>query len=89
VTRGHRDLRHALRSTRQAYDSGMPDLGSLLPLLVPLLVVQVVLFLLAVYDLFREERRVRWFSKPVWACIILLVNVVGPLAYFFFGREDV
>ena len=67
----------------------MDEIVRLLPLIVPLIAIQVVLFLLAVYDLFREERRVRWFSKPVWALIILLVNIVGPLAYFFVGREDV
>ena len=62
---------------------------SLLPILIPLAVIQVVLLVLAIYDLFREDRRVRWFSKPVWACIIVLANIVGPLAYFFVGREDV
>jgi len=31
---------------------------------------------------------VRWVSKPVWALIIVFVNIVGPLFYFFFGRED-
>jgi hypothetical protein len=67
----------------------MDEIIRLLPLIIPLLVIQIVLFLVAVYDLFREERRVRWFSKPVWALVILLVNIVGPLAYFFVGREDV
>lgn len=67
----------------------MPDLIALLPLLLPLIVIQLILLVLAIYDLFKEERRVRWFSKPVWACIIVFVNVIGPLAYFFVGREDV
>jgi hypothetical protein len=67
----------------------MDLLVSLLPILIPLAVIQVVLLVLAIYDLFREDRRVRWFSKPVWACIIVLANIVGPLAYFFVGREDV
>jgi hypothetical protein len=67
----------------------MDLLVSLLPILIPLAVIQVVLLVLAVYDLFREDRRVRWFSKPIWACIIVLANIVGPLAYFFVGREDV
>ena len=67
----------------------MPDLVALLPLLVPLIVIQLVLLILAIYDLFKEERRVRWFSKPVWACIVVFLNIVGPLAYFFVGREDV
>ena len=69
--------------------SAMDVLVSLLPLLIPLIAIQLVLLVLAIYDLFREDRRVRWFSKPVWACIIVLANIVGPLVYFFVGREDV
>ncbi len=67
----------------------MDLLVPLLPILIPLIAIQLVLLVLAIYDLFREDRHVRWFSKPVWACIIVLVNIVGPLLYFFAGREDV
>lgn len=67
----------------------MDVLISLLPILIPLIAIQLVLLVLAIFDLFREDRRVRWFSKPVWACIIVLANIVGPLSYFFVGREDV
>lgn len=77
------------RTPRPPYDRAMPDLVSLLPIIIPLLVIQLILLVLGIYDLFREDRRVRWFPKPVWACIIVLVNLVGPLAYFFVGREDV
>ena len=73
----------------------MPDLaqqfdklGQLLPLIAPLLLLQLALLVLAVIDLFRDERQVRWVSKPVWALIIFFVNIIGPLAYFFVGRED-
>lgn len=73
----------------------MPDLGHQidqlrqgLPLVLPLLVLQLALLLLAIVDLFREERKVRFVGKPIWALIIVFVNIVGPLAYFFAGRED-
>ena len=35
-----------------------------------------------------RRHHVRWASKPVWALIIFFVNIIGPLAYFFVGRED-
>lgn len=60
----------------------------MLPLLAPLIVLQLALLLLAAIDLFREERHVRFVSKPIWALVIVFVNIIGPLAYFFFGRED-
>ena len=82
-------IRHEARVGPAAYDRTMPDLVPLLPIIVPLLAIQLVLLILAIYDLFRDERRVRWFPKPVWAVIVVFANIVGPLAYFFVGREDV
>jgi hypothetical protein len=59
-----------------------------LPLLVPLLILQLILLGLALWDLTRPERRVRGGSKVVWGVVIVLVSMFGPLAYFLFGRED-
>lgn len=59
-----------------------------LPLLIPLIILQLVLIGVALFDLTRPERRVRGESKALWAVIILLFQLFGPLAYFFFGRED-
>lgn len=59
-----------------------------LPLLIPLLILQLILLALALWDLTRPERRVRGGNKVVWGVIIVLVSMFGPLAYFLFGRED-
>jgi hypothetical protein len=59
-----------------------------LPLIVPLVILQLVLIAVALFDLTRPERRVRGGSKVLWAVIILLFQLFGPLVYFFFGRED-
>ncbi len=64
------------------------QLRQVLPLVLPLVVLQLALLLLAIVDLFREERKVRFVGKPIWALIIVFVNIVGPIAYFFVGRED-
>ena len=64
------------------------QLQQMLPLIGPLVVLQLLLMALALVDLFREERTVRFVSKPIWALIIVFVNLVGPLAYFFVGREE-
>jgi hypothetical protein len=62
--------------------------GEVLPFLVPLIVLQLVLMLVGLYDLTRPERRVKGDSKVVWALIIIFVNLLGPLLYFLFGREE-
>ena len=63
-------------------------LGELLPLLIPLIVLQLVLMAFALYDLSRPDRRVRGGSKVVWAIIIILGEIFGSLIYFFLGREE-
>jgi hypothetical protein len=57
-------------------------------LLAPIVIIQIGLMIAALYDLEKEERRVRGGSKLVWALVIVFVNVVGPLVYLIAGRED-
>ena len=64
------------------------DISDLLPLLVPLVLLQVGLLVWALIDLTRSERRVRGDSKVVWALIIVFISFFGPLLYFIVGRED-
>jgi hypothetical protein len=58
-------------------------------LLIPLVLIQLGLIVAALYDLEKEERRVRGGSKLVWVLIIVFVNLLGPIVYFAVGREDV
>ncbi len=55
---------------------------------IPIVIVQVALLLLAAYDLFQEDRQVRGGNKILWALVIVFVNIIGPLAYFFVGRDE-
>ena len=57
-------------------------------LVIPFIVLELGLLLYALYDLFQEDRRVRGDSKILWAVIIVFVNVIGPLIYFFVGRDE-
>ena len=57
-------------------------------LVIPFIVLELGLLLYALYDLFQEERRVRGDSKIMWALIIAFVNIIGPLVYFFVGRDE-
>ena len=60
-----------------------------LPFLIPLVILQVVLMAAGLYDLTRPDRRVKGDNKWAWGLIIVLGQMIGPLVYFFFGREDV
>jgi len=61
-------------------------LREILPLLVPILVVQFVLIIVALRDLLGREtvRGPKW----MWVLVILFVNLLGPILYLVLGRED-
>ena len=54
----------------------MSDLKTeqIIALLLPIVVIQLGLIIAALYDLEKEERRVRGGSKLVWVLIIVFVN---------------
>ena len=60
----------------------------ILLLLLPLVVVQLGLIVLALRDLLRPERRVRGDSKLMWGVIIVVINIIGPILYFLVGRDE-
>jgi hypothetical protein len=57
-------------------------------LIIPLIVVQLAMLILAIADLLRDDRRVRGGNKGVWAVVIVFVNILGPILYFLVGREE-
>lgn len=67
------------------FDSVTPQL---LLLLVPLVILQFGLLVIAVIDLLRDDRQVRGGNKGVWAVVIVFVSMIGPILYFLIGRED-
>ena len=64
------------------------DLGALIPILIPIFIIQIGLLVAALYDLTRPNRQVKGGSKVVWALIIIFVNLIGPILYFLVGREE-
>lgn len=63
------------------------DLGTVLAIILPLIAIQLTLIVLALHDLARPDRRVQGENKLAWVVVICLFGVIGPLAYFWVGRE--
>jgi len=61
---------------------------TLLPILLPIITLQVVLIVVALRDLMRPERRVRGNSKLLWGLVIVFLSLLGPLLYFTVGRTN-
>ncbi len=65
----------------------MPELREILPLLIPLILVQLGL---AVYSLIllKNAKTVRGNSKLLWIFIIVFINLFGPIIFLIIGRQD-
>jgi hypothetical protein len=63
-------------------------LEQILPLLIPLVVIQLTLMVIALRDLVQQDRRVKGGDKRIWAAIIILGQLLGPLLYLVVGREE-
>jgi len=65
----------------------MERLIELLPLLLPIILIDLGFKIYAFIDIMKEDRRVRWNNKIVWILICVLVNY-GWIFYFLFGRDE-
>jgi hypothetical protein len=64
----------------------METLSELLPFLIPVIVLQIGLMVVALVDLIRRERTRG--PKWVWALVIVFGELLGPVVYLLFGRGE-
>ncbi|RIX50755.1 PLDc_N domain-containing protein [Paenibacillus nanensis] len=63
------------------------ELNKLIGILAPVLIIQFILMIIALVQCIKaEETR---GPKVMWVLIILFVNLLGPVAFFLFGRRKV
>jgi hypothetical protein len=57
-----------------------------LPLLIPVILIELALLVAALVDLIRrsQTRGPKW----VWVLVIVLINFIGPILYFIIGRKE-
>jgi hypothetical protein len=58
----------------------------LMQILLPIAIIQLILIIIALTDLVKSERVNG--PKLMWVFIIVVVNLLGPVAYFIFGRRN-
>ena len=56
-------------------------------LIAPLAILQLGLMAFALADWVRRPHT-RYLDRRVWLVIIVIFSIIGPVAYFFLGREE-
>ena len=64
----------------------METIIELLPLIIPLVLLEVAMRVYAVLDLLKAERNVKLLGKNAWLIVIVLVTF-GWVVYLIGGRE--
>jgi len=57
-----------------------------LPFLIPIILLQLLLIVVALIDLARRPKVNG--PKWLWVVLILFINFIGPIAYFLVGRQE-
>ncbi|PIC70525.1 hypothetical protein CSV75_10800 [Sporosarcina sp. P18a] len=58
-----------------------------LPFLLPLIILQLGLAIFSAIHVIRHPHY-RFGNQVMWLLIVLLIQFIGPLIYFVFGRGD-
>jgi hypothetical protein len=58
-----------------------------LPYIIPIVLLQLILMIVALVDLIRREKP-RFLPKWAWAIVIVLGELLGPIVYLIFGRGE-
>ena len=64
----------------------MEKITEYLPFLIPIILLQLGLMVFALWDLVRRERTRG--PKWLWAVVIILGEILGPIVYLLVGREE-
>jgi len=64
----------------------LAEVIALYPLVLVLLLAHIALMFFALSDLSKQETTRG--PKGVWVVVIILINFIGPLAYYFIGRQN-
>lgn len=61
--------------------------AEILSKLWPLVVLQMSLMVAALFDI-RKRKTFRYLPRAAWIIIVVLIQTLGPIAYFTLGRGE-
>ena len=58
-----------------------------IPFLIPVILLELVLMVTALVHVLRHKNY-RFGNRVLWGLVVVLIQFLGPAAYFVFGRGD-
>lgn len=66
----------------------MPNVNEMLPIIIPLVIVQFVLLAVAIRHILKHDTYKRG-NRIIWLIVTIVgMEFIGPVLYFLFGKED-
>lgn len=65
----------------------MNTIFEILPLLIPVLVIDIALAATAVMHILRHSHY-RFGNRTMWLVIVVILLLLGPIIYFVFGKGE-
>lgn len=65
----------------------MESIVNLIPILLPIIIIELVFRVYCVIDIFKVDRKVKGGNKLVWALVCGLINF-GWVVYLIIGKDE-
>jgi len=65
----------------------MQEIMEYLPFLIPVIIIDLALAIVALIHVLKHPNY-RFGNKVIWILVVLLIQIIGPIVYFVFGRGD-
>lgn len=66
----------------------MPNVNEMMPLIIPLVIVQFVLLAVTIIHILKHDTYKRG-NRILWLVVAIVgMEFIGPILYFVFGKED-
>ena len=63
------------------------DIIQYLPVIIPLAIAEITLALIALVHVLKHPNY-KFGNKIIWILVVLIIQFIGPVVYFAFGRGD-
>ena len=66
----------------------MPNVNEMMPLIIPLVIVQLILLAVTIVHILKHDTYKRG-NRILWLVVAIVgMEFIGPILYFVFGKED-